>query len=493
MSHHLAIDLGASGGRAVLGHLSHGTLCLELIAESAHSPIAESGRLCWDWDTLRRGVRNAIQKAASSGTPIASVGIDAWGVDFGLIDYAGQLTEPPGCYRDPRGIAGLQRVQSCIGDREQYAITGTHAAPINTACQLLGAYGDRFPRATRLQFIADLLNFELTGRCVSSAPIASTSQLLDARARAWALPLVSRLGLPASLLPALLAPGAAIGPIVQTSNGHESLSKTQVLSTGGHDSACAVAAAAALEDGCAFLSAGTWFVQGVELDQPVLTDAAREAKLSNEAGIGGKIRLVRNLTGLWIVQECRRQWLAERVPNGQEPPYELTYSGLMHAARAAGPQRARIDINDAALAQPGDMPKKIREACAAAGQPAPATDGGLIRCVYDSLAASCAAGLDDLERVSGRAIHTLCVVGGGARDVLLCQALSDASGRRVLAGPSQAAAIGNILVQALGLRAIRNLRDIRRIVAASFETTRYGPSKPAPIATARARLMACGE
>lgn len=465
----LALDLGAESGRGVVGGFDGERVTLEEAHRFPNGPIRLGNTLHWDLPRLVSECREAMKKAAAGGA-IASVGVDTWGVDFGLIDAQGALVGLPVHYRDARTNGMMEKVFAVTPQSEVYAHTGIQTMQINTLYQL-AALKERSPRlleaADRLLFVPDLLHYYLTGRAEAEYTIASTSQMYDSAAGAWAHTLLEKLGLPTRILPSVVAPGTVYGPLNDADADATGAGKIPVIAPGGHDTACAVAAVPALGDGWAYLSSGTWSLLGVEVGSPIINADTAAANLTNEGGVAGTVRLLKNIAGLWLVQECRRAYA--RLGD------ERSYDHLTRLASEAKPLAAVIDPDHPALLAPDDMPKAIRELCLQTGQTPPEGIGATIRCCLDSLGLKYRSVLDTMERVTGKPIHALHIVGGGAQNRLLNQIAADATGRLVHAGPIEATAIGNALLQAIALGELGSLADLRAVVRASFPIETYTP------------------
>jgi rhamnulokinase len=478
-----AADLGASGGRVIVGRVGPGQLDLHEAHRFANTPVRLLDTLHWDilalYDSVLAGLR-----AAARDFDLASAGIDTWGVDFGLLDSGGALLGNPVHYRDGRTTGVADRFAAVATAAELYEITGTQLLPFNTIFQLVAATGTpQLDAAARMLLIPDLLGYWLTGRAGAELTNASTTQLLDARSQDWARPLIARAGLPESLFPPLRRPGEEIGPVrPEVASAIGLTAPLPVTAVGSHDTASAVAAVPARGASFGYVSCGTWSLVGLELDGPVLSAASMRANFTNEVGIDGTVRYLRNVMGLWLLQECSRAWSAAGLAIG---PAEL-------AARAARvpPLSFVIDPEDPVFLAPGDMPARIAAACRARGQAPPDGPAEITRCILDSLALAYRRAIIDAQELSGRAVDTVHVVGGGSRNELLCQLTADACGLPTVAGPAEATAIGNILVQARALGAAPgDLVGMRALVSASQPLVRYEPSGgPARWQAAAARL-----
>jgi rhamnulokinase len=466
-----AVDLGASSGRVIVGRVSPAGLELSEAHRFPNVPVRLPDGLHWDVLRLYRDVLDGLRAAAGGTDPIASVGVDSWGVDFGLIDAAGALVGNPYHYRDGRTDGMVEKVAAQIPPETSYALTGVQVLAINTVYQLAAAAGTPQLEAARtLLLIPDLVGYWLTGRAGAEATNASTTGLLDVRTQAWSGAVLDAVGINPELLPPLRRPGEVVGPLLGEVLAETGLPSAAVLTAvGSHDTASAVVGVPAEGDRFAYVSCGTWALVGVELDAPVLTEASRAANFTNEGGVDGRVRYLRNLTGLWLLQESLRVWERAGLPAGLA---ELL--GVAGALPAGGPV---VDPDDPAFVPPGDMPARIRAACRQTGQREPASQAELVRCILDSLAAAFARTVRDAARLSGRTVEVVHLVGGGARNQLLCQLTADACELPVVAGPVEATALGNVLVQARAHGSVAgDLDALRALLRATQEVRRYQPT-----------------
>jgi rhamnulokinase len=467
-----AVDLGASSGRVMVGRAGPGVLELETAARFANDPVRIGGTLHWDILGLYRGVLDGLRAAG----PVRSIGIDSWAVDYGLLDASGALLGNPVHYRDGRtdGVPG--KVAEIIGEERLYELTGLQKQPFNTLYQLVAAAGTPILEAARqLLMVPDLIAYWLTGVSGAEFTNASTTQLLDLRTGDWARPLMAELGIRASLFPAVRAPGTMIGPALP---GAGLPGAPDVVAVGSHDTASAVAGVPAGTPDFAYISCGTWSLVGLELDAPVLTAGARRANFTNEGGVDGTVRFLRNVMGLWPLQEAMRGWGRTDV------------AALLGEAAREPAFAAVVDLDDPVFLPPGDMPARIAAACRATGQNVPGTPAAVTRCILDSLAVAHRRAVREAQELSGRHVDAVHVVGGGARNALLCQLTADACGRPVLAGPVEATALGNVLVQARAAGAISGgLSALRELLVETQEIVRYRPGgDPARWSAAELRL-----
>ena len=460
-----AVDLGASGGRVMAGQVSDSGVALHEVHRFPNEPVTAGGTLYWDILRLYADVRRGLELAARQ-FPLASAGIDGWGVDYGLLDEAGGLLGNPVHYRDAR----TQGVRVPVPAAELYAVTGTQHLPFNTIYQL--AATPMLRHAATMLLIPDLLAYWLTGRAGAEVTNASTTSLFDVRAQAWATGLIEKAGLPPRIFPPLRRPGEVIGPILGP-NGPGS--ELPLIAVGSHDTASAVAGVPAAEPDFAYISSGTWSLAGMELDAPVLTEAGRAANFTNETGIDGTIRYLRNVTGLWLLQESLRTWP------------EASLGSLLDEAARLPPLRFVIDPDDPVFLPPGDMPARIAAWLAGRGEAVPAGPAETVRCILDSLALAYRRAIAEAQSLSGRHADVVHIVGGGARNALLCQLTADATGLPVMAGPAEATCFGNVLVQARALGAAPgDLAGMRALIRSGHPLRSFTPTRDSTRAWAEA-------
>jgi rhamnulokinase len=451
-----AADLGAESGRVVVGALRDGRVELDVVHRFANRPVRLPDGLHWNAPGLLEGVLDGLRAAGR----VDGVGVDAWGVDYGLVDRDGRLLGLPFHHRDGRTASMVARAFERVPRDELYAATGIQTMPINTVFQLLADEGTpAFDAAARLLLIPDLIGLWLSGVAVNEVTAASTTGLLDARTGAWAFDAIERLGLPVRLFGDLVEPGTALDAVLSD----HGVGAPVVRAVAGHDTASAFAAAPVDGDDGAILSSGTWSLLGLELPEPKLGADSAAANLTNERGVDGTTRLLKNVMGLWLVQECRRAWGAR------------DYDELHRLAARAPDDVPLIDPDDEAFLAPGDMPARIAAHCERSGQRAPATQGETVRTILLSLACKYRVVLRRLERVARRRVRCVHVIGGGARNALLCQLTADVLELPVLAGPVEATALGNILVQARGAGLLGSLSELRAVASASARPTTYEP------------------
>jgi rhamnulokinase len=472
----------------MLARVGAGQLSLDEVHRFPNVPVRAGGTLHWDILGLYRevlaGIAAAAQAAQTGAGSLASAGIDSWGVDYGLLDSSGALLGNPVHYRDDRTAGVPEQVWARVSQADLYAVTGIQQLPFNTIYQLAAAAGTpQLAAARTMLLIPDLLAYWLTGEIGAERTNASTTQLYDARRGEWARELIGRAGIPPSLFPRLRSPGDVIGPVLAgVSEAAGFPGGLPVIAAGSHDTASAVAAVPAHGRDFAYISTGTWSLVGMELDTPVLTEASREAGFTNEAGLDGRIRYLHNVTGLWLLQESLRGWAAAGQP--------VRLAGLLTEAAGLPPLVSVVDTDDPVFLPPGDMPGRLAAACLRAGVPVPETPAEVARCILDSLALAYRRTIIAAQELSGRPVDVVHMVGGGIQNHLLCQLTADACGLPVIAGPVEAAAWGNALVQAQALGAAPgDLDGLRALLRATQELRRFEPSGDRrPWAAAASRL-----
>ncbi|MEV7979589.1 rhamnulokinase family protein [Streptomyces sp. NPDC086519] len=456
-----AVDLGASSGRVMVGRVGPDSLELTEAHRFANRPVRVPEGLRWDVLALYRGVLDGLRAAGQAD----SVGIDSWAVDYGLLDADGALLGNPVHYRDARTEGVAEKVWATVPATELYAATGIQYAPFNTLYQLVAARGTRqFAHAERLLLVPDLLAYWLTGEQGTELTNASTTQLVDPRTRDWSSEVADRLGIDLGLFAPLRQPGDPAGflrPEVLEETGLTG--PVPVTAVGSHDTASAVAAVPADGERFAYICTGTWSLAGLELAAPVLTEESRAANFTNELGLDGTVRYLRNIMGLWLLQECVRAW------------GDPDLGALLREASAVPALRSVVDAGDATFLAPGRMPERIAEACRALGQPVPESRAEITRCILDSLALAHRRAIEDAQRLAGHPVDVVHIVGGGTRNTLLCQLTADACGLPVVAGPTEAAALGNVLAQARAHGLAGDLADARRLLVRTQQLTRYEP------------------
>ena len=460
--HYIAVDLGAESGRVMLGSLSEARLVLEEVHRFPNGPMRLHGTMRWDLLRLWEDIKTGLRKVAARGLDVASISVDSWGVDYVLMRDGEPMLRTPFCYRDLRTERPYAEFAGPLGD-EIYGETGVQFMAFNTLFQLI-AEKETAPEllglADRFLMIGDWFHFLLSDRVAQEESLASTTQIWNPVERAWSEKLIAATGLPRSVFPEVVPPCTRLGVVTPAVRAETGLGEVAVVAGCVHDTAAAVAAVPAEGNGWAYISSGTWSLAGLELASPLISAAGRAANFTNETGVGGASRFLRNASGLWILQECRRAWSRE----GRD----FDYSELTALAAAAEPFRSLVNPTDPVFLRPNNMLAAVQEFCRATGQPEPETPGQFTRCALESLACLYARLMEQLETVTGQPLHTLHIVGGGSKNALLNQMTADSINRTVIAGPVEATAIGNLLLQALTLGHIASHAELRGIVKASF-------------------------
>ncbi len=466
---YLAFDLGAESGRAVLGYLRSGVLRTEEVHRFPNEPVEYGGSLHWDVARLWLEIRKTLSRLKE--TRLEGIGVDAWGVDYALLGERGELLQNPYHYRDNRTHGVMDEVFRIVPKEEIYRMTGIQFMPINTLYQLFSSKKNTpgiLNATQRLITIPDLFNYWLTGNAVCEFTNATTTQMVDPRTRTWATDLIDRLQLPARLLPPIVEPGSLLGKLRSELAGDSALAGTNVIAPACHDTGSAIAAISARE-GTAFLSSGTWSLLGTEIDAPVITDAALRLNFTNEGGVNGTTRLLKNVMGLWMLRCCRQSWA--------EQGWECDYRELMELASQEKPFQHLVDPDDELFLRPDNMCDAIAAYCRKTQQPVPAGPAAYVRTILESLAMKYRFVIRNLERLIDRPIEQIRVIGGGSKNRLLNQFTSDATGRRVLAGPAEATALGNIAIQILARGDAASLEEVRAVVDRSFPVEVFEPSE----------------
>ncbi|MBD7994521.1 rhamnulokinase [Arthrobacter sp. Sa2CUA1] len=473
-----AVDLGATSGRVILGGVSGGRIRMRHVARFPNQPVrlheGDGPGLHWNITELYRSLSAGLAQAFREEPGVRSIGVDSWAVDYGLL-RGGKLLGLPYHYRDERTAAGVHAVHAALSPEELYSRSGLQHLPFNTVFQLAvdRQRGD-LDMADRALLVPDLIAYWLTGRQVTEETNAATTGLLDARTRQWDTELMARLGLAGDLFAPLIAPGERIGgllPAVAAELGVPA--GLPVTAVGSHDTASAVVAVPFADEDAAFISSGTWSLVGVELPSPVLTAESQAANFTNEGGVDGRIRYLKNVSGLWLLSESIRTWDG---PGATDAQHTSNLAGLISQAAAVTAPVPVFDVQDERFTAPGDMPARIAAWCQERGLQPPRGRAETVRSILESLAAAYADVIEQIERLTGRSIRTVHVVGGGSQNTLLCQLTADRTGRTVFAGPVEATAIGNVLVQARAAGLVSGgLEELRRLVAQTFEPVRYEP------------------
>ncbi|MBV9865912.1 MAG: rhamnulokinase [Abitibacteriaceae bacterium] len=471
-----AVDLGAESGRVLIGDFDGERVQLEEAQRFPNVPVRALDTLYWDVLRLWNDIQDGLAKAAAShGAELSGIGVDTWGVDFGLLDANDALLGNPVHYRDKRNEGMMEVAFTTLSRQDIFDITGLQYLSFNTLFQLLALKKQNSPQleiARTLLMMPDLLHFWLTGTKSSEYTIASTSQMLNAQSRTWDQDLLSRFELPTQILPSITAPGTVIGTVRASVAERTGITdQTPVIAPGSHDTASAVVAVPAEGNNWAYLSSGTWSLMGIELPEPLINDRVAELNFTNEGGVGNTIRFLKNIAGLWLVQECRRTW--------QRAGEEYSYAELTQRAAEAEPLQAFIEPDHPSFVAPAAMPQAIRECCQRTGQTPPDGIGATVRCCLESLALKYRWTLERLEELRGSRLEVLHIVGGGTQNKLLSHLTADCIQRPVIAGPVEATATGNILVQAMARGELSNLSDIRAVVRRSFSPETFEPDTQA--------------
>jgi len=472
---YIAVDLGAESGRVMLGTITDNRLSLAELHRFSNGPTEEQGTLRWDFDRLLSEIKVGIGKAAQAASgEILGIGVDTWGVDFGLIGPDGKLLEAPYHYRDSRTNGMMDKAFEQMPKREVYQNTGIQFMQLNSLYQVLAmrlAESDPLAKAEKLVFVADLISYFLCGKVFGEYTLSSTSQMMDMTTGQWSEPIFEKLGLPMSIMPEIVMPGTVVGELTDAVAAEIGCGKIPVIAIGSHDTASAVLGVPGAGANWAYLSSGTWSLMGVELPQAIVNDKSFKHEFTNEGGVENTIRLLKNIMGLWLVQECKRQWQRE----GQD----LSYSEMAAMASQAEPFFGHIDCDCSDFLAPGDMPTRINKYLSDTGQKPTDDKGQMIRLILESLALKYRHTIEAIEDVTGAPIDVLHVVGGGIQNELLCQFAANAIGKKVVTGPIEATASGNILMQAKATGQIQSIEEARQVVRNSFDLKEYQPQDAA--------------
>ena len=466
----LAFDLGAESGRGVVGHFDGERLHLEELHRFPNGGVRVLDSLHWDVLRLWDDMKTALSMCAQKRVDLSGIGIDTWGVDFGLLDRGDVLLGFPYHYRDSRTDGMLEEAFRRIDRATVFERSGCQFLQINTLYQLLSMVVDESPlldAAETLLMIPDLFNFWLTGEKVCEFTDATTTQFYDSRRSGWSTEICTALSLPSQILPEIVQPGTQLGSLLPSVAAETGMPEIPVIAPACHDTGSAVAAVPAQKDNWAYISSGTWSLMGIEVPEPIVTNQALALNFTNEGGVENTFRFLKNIMGLWLVQECRRTWA--------QAGDEMSYDQITQLAEGAKPFTALIDPDDDAFLPPGDMPSRIVDYCKHTGQNPPSDAGEILRCALESLALKYRWVLEKLEIVRGRTIDVIHIVGGGAQNQTLCQFTADATATPVIAGPIEATAIGNIAVQAIACGLIGSISDAREVVRRSFNVITYEP------------------
>ncbi len=474
-TNYIAVDLGAESGRVMLGRITDGRLTLEQIHRFSNGPVDEQGSLRWDFDRLLSEIKTGIGQAVKKADGRAhGIGVDTWGVDFGLLGADGQLIEKPYHYRDSRTNGMMDKAFTLMPKRRIYESTGIQFMQLNSLYQVLAmrlANSPALARTERLLFMADLFTYFLCGKAVGEYTLASTSQMMDMKTGLWSQAIFDELSLPRKVMPEIVMPGTVVGDLTDAVAKEIGCPKIPVIAIGSHDTASAVLGVPAAGERWAYLSSGTWSLMGVELPNAVVNDKSFKYEFTNEGGVENTIRLLKNIMGLWLVQECKRQWQRE----GQD----LSYGELTKMAVAAKPFFGHVECDRSEFLAPGDMPGRINKYLAETAQKPTQDKGQMVRLILESLALKYRSVLNAIEDVTGQTVDVLHIVGGGIQNELLCQFTANAIGKKVVTGPIEATAIGNILMQAKAAGQLKSIDEARTVIRNSFELKEYQPQDTA--------------
>jgi len=469
--HFLAFDLGASSGRAILGIYSSGKLELKEVHRFKNQMIRIHGSYYWNiyglFEELKTGLKKCINEL---GVQPESIGIDTWGVDYSLVSKSGQLVGLPFAYRDHRTDKAMEEFFEVLPKKETYLLSGIQFMQFNTLFQLFASAQEKHSRlkiAGSLLFTPDTLNYLFTGVLKNEYTIASTSQLLKPGKPEWETKLFRAAGIPENLVEEIIQPGQKVGNILKEIREDTGSKEIPCIAVASHDTASAIVSVPAKDDNWAYLSSGTWSLLGIESPVPVVSEKTLEMNFTNEGGVEGTTRLLKNIMGMWLIQECKRIWDEEEI---------LDWPEIVQLSNQANPFKCLINPDDSMFLNPGNMPEAVQEFCAKSNQPVPVTKGEIARCIYDSLVLKYKFTIEQIELVTGKKIKKLHIIGGGANNKMMNQLTADATGIKVVAGPTEATATGNIMLQARALGAVGSLTEIREVVKNSFEVSEYNPS-----------------
>lgn len=470
---YLAIDLGAGSGRAIVGTIKDNKLELTEVFRFTNAPVKLNNTLYWNFLSLFANIKEGIRQAVIRGYQLKGIAVDTWGVDFGVLDSNGELLANPVSYRDLRTTGMSSIIQKYISSEELYSITGIQEMEINTIFQLLSMKEKNstiLPLADKLLFIPDLINYYLTGALHTEYTIASTSQMLDVTHGKWSERILSSLNFPVDLMSDIMQPGSSLGNLKQSISDEIGVDGLKVFSIASHDTASAIAAIPEEGDDWAFLSSGTWSLLGVYIDQPILTDEARQESFTNEGGANGKVLFLRNITGLWLLQRVVDEWQSQELKS-------YSYDYLLDECMASDSFRSYIDCDDTTFVNPPSMITAIQDYCVKTNQPKPESKGEFVRCIIESLALKYKDVMTSLQSITGRKYKRLFVVGGGSQNKFLNQCIADALDIEVITGLTESTAIGNIVQQALADKALPDWKEASKLIKNSFDLYSYHPNK----------------
>ena len=467
----LAFDLGATSGRTILGTLNEGKLQMKELTRFPNQILELGGHFYWNIYSLYEHLKAGMVAAAKEDVEIESIGIDTWGVDFAFLGSDGQMLGMPYAYRDPHTMGAPEEYfEKIMSRKEVYEATGIQVMNFNSLYQLYAMKRDKsslLAAAKEALFIPDALSYMLTGKKVVEYTIASTSQMLNPRTKKFEKELLEKMGVDPELFGQIVMPGYVIGELTDTLAAETGLGKIPVVAVAGHDTASAVAAVPAKNEKFAYLSSGTWSLMGIEVKDPIITEETMRLNITNEGGVEGTTRLLKNITGMWILEQCIKEWKKEAI--------EYTYPEIVKMARDAEPFQSFIDPDDASFANPKSMIAAIKEFCTKSGQKVPRNHSELIRCIFESLALKYKNVLDKFRSLAPFPIERLHIIGGGAKNRLLNQFTANATGVTVVAGPSEGTAIGNIMLQARAAGCVNSLQELRNMISEAIEIETFTP------------------
>ena len=467
---YLAFDIGASSGRAIIGNLKDDIISLKEIYRFYNGMTLIHGRYHWDIFRIFEDIKKGMKEAVAQNEMPVSAGIDTWGVDYGLLDEAGHILGLPYAYRDHRTDTSMDEVFSIMPKEELYHLTGIQFLQFNTVFQLYSAVRDRLPimrLAKDLLFIPDLLNYLLTGIKKSEFTFATTSQLYNPRTRAWASEIFDKIGLPNEIMQEIVDPGTVIGGLTEEISDETGMPRVAVTAVASHDTGSAIASIPAEDEDFAYISSGTWSLMGIELRAPVISPNSLTFNFTNEGGVEGTFRVLKNIMGLWLIQECKRLWA--------DAGADFSFPALIKMAESSRPFKTLINPDHPSLLNPANMPGALSALAARANEQAMDNPGEFGRCIFESLSFRYRQTVEELEQISDKNIRKIHIIGGGSQNELLCRFTASATGLPVIAGPAEGTALGNLMVQAMAHGKIKSLSEIRRIVRNSFEFKEYIP------------------
>ncbi len=466
----LAFDIGASGGRAIIGSLEDRKIILREVRRFDNGMLRVHGRCHWDIHRLLEEIQKGLKDASRQNEIPLSVGIDTWGVDYGLLDGEGRILGLPYAYRDSRTHGIMDEVFQIVPREKLYSLTGIQFLQFNTLFQLYAAKRDEstvMQRARDLLFMPDLLNYLLTGVKVTEFTNATTSQLLNPRTGTWEPLLFEAIDIPMDIMQDIVHPGTVLGKLSDPVGKESGCTGAEVVAVASHDTGSAVAAVPAEDGSFAYISSGTWSLMGLESDSPVISRKSMELNFTNEGGVEGKWRILKNIMGMWLLQECRRFWT--------ETGTDLSDTEILSRALSSKPFKSLVDPDHPSLLNPGNMPKALSELAERAGEPSMENTGEFARCIFESLGFRYRQTLEELKQITDKKIRRIHIIGGGSRNRLLCQFTANATGLPVVAGPAEATSLGNIMIQAMARGRVRSLDEIRRILRNSFKFKEFVP------------------